>query len=162
MLGVVSERFPKGGAITIGAIGGVGMLSAGLLGGPGIGYKQDYFAAQELKAKDAALYDQYKSETKNDFLLFPEIQGLDGAKVAAIRSKAPGERTEAEATVHEADLHGGRTALKATAAVPAAMALCYLILILYFKARGGYKQVHIEGAGGTAKEVPDPTKYTGG
>jgi hypothetical protein len=31
----------------------------------------------------------------------------------------------------------------------------YLLLILYFKARGGYKQVHIEGAGKTAREVPD-------
>ena len=28
-------------------IGGVGVLSAGLLGGPGIGYKQDYFAISE-------------------------------------------------------------------------------------------------------------------
>jgi hypothetical protein len=33
MLAVVSEQFPKGGAITIGAAGGVGMLAAGLLGG---------------------------------------------------------------------------------------------------------------------------------
>jgi len=162
MLGVVSERFPKGGAITIGAIGGVGMLSAGLLGGPGIGYKQDYFASKELKTQDAALYDEYKSETKNAFLFFPEIQGLDGAKVGVIRGKAAGERTPAEATVHEADLHGGRTALKATAAVPATMAVCYLLLILYFKARGGYKQVHIEGEGGRAKEVSDQSKYTEG
>ena len=38
MLAVVSDRFPKGGAITIGAVGGVGMLSAGILGGPGIGF----------------------------------------------------------------------------------------------------------------------------
>src|SRR6185369_7145127 len=49
MLAVGSERFPKGGAITIGAVGGVGMLSAGLLGGPGIGFKQDYYASEELK-----------------------------------------------------------------------------------------------------------------
>jgi hypothetical protein len=154
MLGVVSERFPKGGAITIGAIGGVGMLSAGLLGGPGIGYKQDYFASTELKAKDAALYEEYKSTTKNRFLFFPEIQGLDGSKVAAIRSKPEPGRTPAEKAVHEADLHGGRTALKATAAVPATMALCYLLIILYFRTKGGYKQVHIEGVGTAAKEIP--------
>ncbi|MBT5708168.1 MAG: MFS transporter, partial [Verrucomicrobia bacterium] len=41
MLAVVSEQFPKGGAITMGSIGCVGMLSAGLLGSTGIGYKQD-------------------------------------------------------------------------------------------------------------------------
>lgn len=49
MLGVVSEQFPKGGAITIGAIGGIGMLSAGLLGTPGIGFKQDFNASANLK-----------------------------------------------------------------------------------------------------------------
>jgi len=155
MLGVVSEQFPKGGAITIGAIGGVGMLSAGLLGGPGIGYKQDYFASNNLKEKAAPVYEQYKSPTKNRFLVFPEIQGLDGSKVGDVRAKAEDARTPDERLVHDADLYGGRTALRVTAAVPATMALCYLVLIVYFKARGGYKQVHIEGAGTAAKEVPD-------
>jgi len=155
MLGVVSERFPKGGAITIGAIGGIGMLSAGLLGGPGIGYKQDYFASNDLKEKAPAVYEEYKSPSKNRFLLFPEIQGLDGTKVAAVRAKPADQRDEKETQVHNADLHGGRTALKVTAFVPAAMAVLYLLLILYFKSKGGYKQVHIEGAGAQAKEVPD-------
>ena len=85
MLGVVSERFPKGGAITIGTIGGVGMLSAGLLGGPGIGYKQDYFASTELRRTDPALYEEFKSPSENGFLFFPKIQGLDGTLVGEIR-----------------------------------------------------------------------------
>ncbi len=153
MLGVVSERFPKGGAITIGAMGGIGMLAAGLLGGPGIGYNQDYAASNDLKQKAPAVYDQYKSESKNKFLFFPEIQGLDGSKVGAIRGKAADVRTPEEAQVHDADLHGGRTALKTTAAVPATMAVLYLLLILYFRTKGGYKQVHIAGTGHGAKEV---------
>src|SRR3954447_15071311 len=65
MLAVASERFPRGGAITIGAMGGIGMLSAGLLGGPGIGYNQDYYASKDLREKAPAVYDQYKSPTKN-------------------------------------------------------------------------------------------------
>jgi hypothetical protein len=44
-------------------------------------------------------------------------------------------------------------ALKLTSFVPLAMAGVYLLLILYFRARGGYKQVHIEGMGHQAKEV---------
>jgi MFS family permease len=155
MLAVVSERFPKGGAITIGAMGGIGMLSAGLLGGPGIGYNQDYYASNDLKSKAPAVYDQYKSPTKNTFLFFPEIQGLDGTKVGAVRGKDAAARTADETLVHEADLLGGRMALRMTAAVPATMAALYLLLILYFKARGGYKQVHIEGAGQGAQEVTD-------
>jgi MFS family permease len=60
MLGVVSERFPKGGAMTLGAVGGIGMLSAGILGGPGIGYKQDYFASTSLKEASADAYKRYQ------------------------------------------------------------------------------------------------------
>ena len=160
LLAVASERFPKGGAITIGAMGGIGMLSAGLLGGPGIGYNQDYMASQNLKAAAPAVYDQYKSETKNRFLLFPEIQGLDGTKIGTIRDKAEDARTPEEKQVHDADLYGGRMALRMTAAVPATMATLFLILILYFKARGGYKQVHIEGTGHGAKEESDKTPQT--
>ena len=59
MLGVVGERFPKGGALTMGTIGGIGMLSAGLIGAPAIGYKQDLYATKELKQTDPAAYERY-------------------------------------------------------------------------------------------------------
>ena len=58
MLGVVGERFPKGGALTMGSVGAAGMLSAGLLGGPGIGYKQDYYASQNLSQEAPETYEQ--------------------------------------------------------------------------------------------------------
>jgi MFS family permease len=79
MLAVASERFPKGGAITIGMVGGVGALSAGLLGGPGIGFKQDYYATQELLQKNSSTYDRYKTAEPNTFLIF-HVQGIDGGK----------------------------------------------------------------------------------
>ena len=47
-------------------------------------------------------------------------------------------------------------ALKMTAAVPATMAILYLLLIVYFKAKGGYKQVHLDSeklSGGVAAPV---------
>jgi MFS family permease len=144
MLGVVSDRFPKGGAIVIGAMGGVGMLSAGFLGGPGIGYKQDYFASKQLKAEAPAVYEAYKAPNENSFLFFPPIVGLDGSKVGAVRAKEADMRTPDEVKVHDADLYGGRTALKVTAAVPATMAVLYLLLLGYFKSKGGYKPVHID------------------
>jgi hypothetical protein len=68
----------------------------------------------------------------------------NSAKADADRDKEP---------VNAANLYGGMTALKWTALVPAFMALGYLLLILYFKSCGGYKQVHIEGVGKEAKEV---------
>lgn len=83
MLAIVSERFPKGGALTIGAIGGAGMLSAGLLGTPGIGFKQDYFASAQLKEQSVATYERYKAESPSTFLGVT-AQGLDGAKVGVL------------------------------------------------------------------------------
>jgi MFS family permease len=83
MLGVVSEQFPKGGAITIGAIGGVGMLSAGLLGGPGIGFLQDSNASAALRESDKDVYERYKASDANSFLWLKTV-GLDGAKVGVL------------------------------------------------------------------------------
>ena len=179
MLAVVSERFPRGGAVTLGAIGGMGMLSAGLLGGPGIGFKQDYYASNQLKEKSVQTYDRYKAPEENSFLGF-KVQGLDGQKVAILEDKAkkldgdlqiitaaekPDEKLKAdlekqsawwkdasghvaedEQPVKDATLFGGRMALKLTAIVPAAMAVLYLLLILYFKSIGGYKPVYMEPA----------------
>ena len=50
-----------------------------------------------------------------------------------------------------AALHGGRQALKLTSYVPATMAVCYLILIMMFKAKGGYKAESVTDTGGSSE-----------
>lgn len=177
MLAVASERFPKGGAVAIGMMGGVGMLSAGLLGGPAIGFKQDYHASSDLKSKSPTTYERYKAGNENSFMGFKTV-GLDGAKVGVLEDGGKElarvgelntkqnkkddnhaklatwwEGAKAEAAtdkkpVQDAGLHGGRMALKLTSVVPAAMAALYLLLILYFKSKGGYKQLHLDGSDG--------------
>ncbi len=153
MLGVAGERFPKGGALTMGTMGGIGMLSAGLLGGPGIGYKQDYFASNHLREESPPTYERYASPEKNHFLFFPPINGLDGKKVGELKEVIEHkEKTKQPLTAQEesdkkevlgAQLYGGRWALRYTAAVPATMAVLYLCLVIYFSMHGGYKPVHI-------------------
>ena len=173
MLAVVSERFPQGGAITIGAMGGIGMLSAGLLGGPGIGFKQDFYASKQLEEGSPAVYERYKAGNENSFLWFKTV-GLDGSKVACLEDGGKelsrvGEiltkenKTDAnhaklaswwetakstsdsdKKPVVEAGLHGGRMALKITSYIPAAMLVFYLMLLGFFAVSGGYKQIHIE------------------
>jgi hypothetical protein len=206
MLGVISERFPKGGALALGISGGIGMISAGLLGGPGIGYKQDYFAVQKLKETSTPAYDRYKAPKESGFPLFtavipdqlPMVAGLDNGKLKVFDdwggvinedgTRKPDAKTTLEsdlATLErlekegkpvepklkenlndlkkwweteglpnyaadkdklmEARLYGAKSALLYTAAVPATLAVGYLLLILYFAATGGYKQVHLEG-----------------
>jgi len=58
MLAVASDRFPRTGAVAISIMGGIGMMSAGLLGSPGLGYAKDRFAGEELKKADPALYSE--------------------------------------------------------------------------------------------------------
>lgn len=172
MLAVASERFPKGGAVAIGMIGGAGMLSAGLLGGPAIGFKQDYFASQDLQTKSPEAYERYKAANENSFVGI-KVVGLDGAKVGVLEDgakeltrvdellKQENKTAEnhaklaawwegAKATAEEdkpavlgAGIAGGKKALQLTAYVPAAMAVLYLLLIIGFQMTGGYKQVHI-------------------
>jgi MFS family permease len=275
LLGTISERFPRGGALALGISGGVGMIGAGILGGPGIGYKQDFLAVEKLQqsTEGTQTFERYAARNDKGELekkpfplvtsLFPEkvppTAGIDNAKfdvfkeylanIQAVRDaqakKTPAEKmprvladksvldgqaevtrevelTEGNETVKvpvtfisqdaydalekklgkdappllkttlQADLatlkrekaagkpvepkleesltrlmewwdtqgqpnfsadekqlvparlFGSKTALLYTAAVPAALAVGFLLLLLYFAAAGGYKQVHLE------------------
>src|SRR5688572_8847358 len=153
MLGVVSERFPKGGAVTLGAVGAAGVFSAGLLGTPGIGYIQDYYSASKLSTEAPALYQQYAAAEPKSFLFFPKTTGLDGARAVPLMERPETQLTDSEKTVRSAVIYGGRMSLKWTALIPLIMAIGYLLLILYFKAKGGYKQVHLDHQSNEAREV---------
>ncbi|MBA3483176.1 MAG: MFS transporter [Pirellulales bacterium] len=82
MLGVVGEQFPRGGALTMGAVGAVGTLSAGFIAGPMIGYQQDYYATSLLKTESAGTLERYQTDKAKAFLFLPKITALDGTKVA--------------------------------------------------------------------------------
>jgi MFS family permease len=223
LLGVISERFPKGGALALGLSGGIGMISAGVLGGPGIGYKQDYFAVAYLQSspEGQATYQRYMARTDDGqpdekgfpFLTAiwpqaaPQVAGIDNAKLRVFqdylglldeqgqprsdakttlendletiaRLKREGQPVEAQLErnlrqlyawwleqghpyfpldrqiLPQARLYGAKMALLYTAAVPAALAIGFLLLIIYFWWLGGYKQVHLE-HGGTELEKRD-------
>lgn len=248
LLGVISERFPKGGALALGLSGGIGMIGAGILGGPGIGYKQDFFAVQKLEETPdgRATYNRYVARDADGELdkkpfpylsdLFPKqvppVAGIDNAKfkvfedytsilatidadkaankepprmppngisgleryieevdkakqdgkepprvelttldsdiITLLRQKQQGRVPEEnlfnsltkrlnwwetegrpnykedKAPLLEARLFGAKTALLYTAFAPLALAIGFMILIVYFYLTGGYKQVHLE------------------
>jgi MFS family permease len=215
MLGVISERFPRGGALALGFSGGVGMLSAGILGGPLIGYQQDFAATRELKQIGPETYQRYRTDTATSPLpLLPGIAGLDNGRVGVLinyeaiqnakeqaakegrtlpaeettlqlqqdidllvqRGKTPDELEkrlkwwDSEGQPHAATdapkitdvrIYGGKTALTWTAAVPAAMAVCYLLLILYFRLTGGYKAEVLVGHAAVDEEFTGGTEGPG-
>ncbi len=155
MLAVVGDRFPQSGAVAMSIMGGIGMMSAGVLGGPGLGYAKDRFASAELESQNATLYAEYKSETPSAFLKFlkiEEVNGIDGVKLGEIQEKlkAGEDLTPDEETVNAASIEGDRQTLRADAYIPATMAVIYLLLLLYFKVIGGYKAVHIKEEGASS------------
>ena len=174
----------------MGMLGGIGMLSAGYLGAPGIGYKQDYFASQKLEQTAPETYERFKADSPSNFPVpgvFPEVNGLDGGRVGVLMdSDGPGvtladtitklpdnedlqkldawwktakDHQKTDITpVTEADIFGGRQALIYTAAVPAFMAVGYLLLAGYFQVSGGYT---VEQLGSDSEATPDSPDDTG-
>ena len=144
MLAVASDRYPRTGAIAISIMGGIGMLSVGTMGGPGLGYLKDRFAGAELQTKDPALFADYKAEKPSNFLNIKstEAYGLDGKKPG--EAKDAKEKTDKQKSVIAADQAGDRKTLKTDSYIPATMAIIYLLILLYFKSIGGYKVLRIE------------------
>lgn len=133
ILGVAAEQFPKGGALTLNAIGGVGMLGVGVLGAMLLGNIQDTTIDQELQARDPAIHEQVMSLKTS---LLGEYSAVDQDKLAAVES-------EAQATVSDVQNDSKKIALKEVAILPAIMLICFLALIGYFKRRGGYKPMEL-------------------
>lgn len=143
MLAVASDRFPRTGAIAISIMGGIGMMSAGLIGSAGLGYAKDRFSSEELQKNNPEILAQYKAEKNSKFLFLDEVPGIDGKKLETAANTPADKRTADQTVVVAASIKGDRKTLVADSFVPATMAVIYLLLLLYFKATGGYKVVHL-------------------
>jgi MFS family permease len=137
-LGLVAEQFPKGGALALNGIAGVGMLAVGIVGSVFLGAVQDRAVGDALGAHDArhgsSLYATYFSREQRG--LFGQYRSLDDDAVAA-------GSPEVQATVAAIVADSKRTALRYVAALPLVMLLAYLGLIAYFRGRGGYAAVRL-------------------
>lgn len=134
MLGVAAERFPKGGALTLNAIGGMGMLSVGVIGAVFLGNIQDRQIHHELQAQNPALHTRVVAEER--ISVFGRYQPVDQQKLNALDE---GDKEEVGSVVESAK----KNALITVAIFPAIMLVCFLILIFYFRAKGGYKPVEL-------------------
>jgi MFS family permease len=144
MLAVLSDRFPRTGAVAMSIMGGIGMMSAGLLGSPGLGYAKDRYATEALTQQSPELAANYRAEKPSSFLFLKEVFGLDQKKMKEIKDIKVESRNAEQKTVITADQEGDRRTLRADSLIPATMAVIYLLLMLYFKSIGGYRPLKIE------------------
>ncbi|MCI0432867.1 MAG: MFS transporter [Gemmatimonadetes bacterium] len=182
-LGVVSEQYPRGGALMLNAIAGVGMISVGTLGNPAIGALQDGAFTAEIRAADAALAEQVIGRKPG---LFGESLSLDAAERTALLDRLAAEEARVRSSLASATgappdaaaleralaadpVYGelGRQAsliatidartkqgtLAKIAVLPLIMLLSYIALILYFRSTGGYRARSITDGGVVAGSV---------
>jgi MFS family permease len=136
MLGVVAERFPKGGALTLNITGGVGMIGAGVIGAVVLGFIQDKNIDSQLQSYDqanqSALHRTYITETKES--IFGDYKALDAARLSTAT-------TEEQEAILKVQQNAKKEALSTIAIVPIGMLITYLVLMWYFNYKGGYKVV---------------------
>lgn len=163
-LGVVTEQYPRGGALMLNAIAGVGMISVGTIGNPAIGALQDGAFTAEIRAEDPVLAERVLAGRPG---LFGESLALDASARDELSTElavseqrvrdsvASGLPADVEAAfeadrqhqelasqvglINAIDSRTKQGALGRIAVLPLIMVLCYLGLILYFHRTGGYR-----------------------
>ena len=150
-LGVISEQFPKSGALGINMIAGIGMLSVGTLGAAWLGYVQDVDTSNTLKSDHAAVYEKAVADTEaKSFLGLIQYQSVDDTNA-----------TEEEKAVIVTVQDGSKKAVLRTATVlPIVMCVAYILLMMYFNSQGGYKVVELVSGGSEATAAPEATTTT--
>jgi len=145
-LGVVSEQYPKGGALLLNAIAGVGMIAVGTLGGPFIGTIQDRDFNRAVQEQVAEVHEEVTSTQRG---LFVEYEYVDRNKFSALTS----DQIE---KIDRIERQTKQQALAKIAILPAIMFFCYVGLIVYYRSRGGYKAEVLTG------DAAKDKKFTGG
>jgi MFS family permease len=178
-LGVVSEQYPRGGALMLNAIAGVGMISVGTIGNPAIGAVQDRALTAELRAADPALARRVVVSRPG---LFGESYALDptarallaeelAASAAQVQGSVPQELLESDGSrrldarhqelsrqsvlLTALDSRTKQETLGRIALLPVIMLACYLALIAYFRKAGGYRAERLvpDAAGGVVPQL---------
>lgn len=176
MLGVVSEQMPKGGALALNAISGIGMLAVGTLGFPYIGTLQADKAIQAV-AKDEKITKALPGivkdgkltviEKKTIYEIIPYEAISDDKVKELMKSFSEHDKKTVKHQMDETIGNSKQGALGAMALFPAGMLVGYLLLIGYFKMQpGGYKPVDLPSSSGDghghAPPMPGSTGISSG
>ena len=180
MLGVAGERYPQSGSVAMGALGAAGMLCVGQIAGPRIGTQQGFEMSENLQQTAPGTFERYADVDPVSSWGY-DYRPLNAAKLNAANNAeiVDGETIETQAiqdatlipdeekealianaqtdipAVQDSYLYGGRRALTLTSYVPAAMAIGFLGLLVYFRSIGGYKVITMDGESKDHEDVDD-------
>jgi MFS family permease len=169
MLGVVSERVPRSGALGLGLMGAVGMATVGLVTSPAMGGIADDYASERIPAAETVAFME-STLVRLDGSANPDDQAalaaarsvVDGFEAtgelpspatanalrAVISSGAPDEVVgQAQAILGPADNFGGRVSFRYVVPLCGVLFLIFGMLWLRDRRAGGYRVTRLEGAG---------------
>lgn len=128
-LAIVADQCPRGGALTINLVAGVGMLAVGIVGTPFMGAMQDRAVDQNLAAEAPVLHSQVIEPRSS---IFGRYRGLNAGLVAALPQAEQQQVGSIVATSQ-------KDALRTIAFLPLVMMAVYFGLLVYFRSKGGYR-----------------------
>lgn len=153
MLGLVSEQFPKGGAMTLNTVSAMGLLTVGIFGFPFLGAVQDNYNTQTLSRVESAIYTDAKTNERTFTDLTDSLNPVekplfesknffgyryDSMNKDEFIKTVPEERRD---SLNEELKSTSQSSLKVAALLPGSMAIAFLLIIIYFAAKGGYRPV---------------------
>jgi MFS family permease len=136
MLGVVAERFPRGGALTLNITGGLGMIAAGVIGAGILGFVQDKSVDSSVRT-----YDAKNNTSLQSTFLTDEKTSVFGSYRALNQQKLTEANTEQRAAITGIQNDAKKSALRDIVIFPIVMFISYISLIIYFRSKGGYQAV---------------------
>lgn len=152
-IGVVAEQTPRGGALTLNAVSGIGMLTVGMLGAPIIGAFQSDAQISQLqnstelveKAPSTMLSDGNINLPLTNKTIYSIIDYSDVDNAELTMKIAESDNKEELSTlIRDLKNTGTQRALAKVIVFPVIMLVCFLILFFYFRSKGGYKPVKLE------------------
>lgn len=168
MLGVVSERVPRSGALGLGLMGAVGMAVVGLVTSPAMGRVADEHANERIPAAETVAFmegtvarlsgssnpdDQAALEAARNVIAGWETEGTlpSPATANALRAvissgAADPVVAEAQAILGPADNYGGRVSFRYVVPLCGVLFLIFLTLWLADRKAGGYRVERLRGA----------------
>lgn len=135
MLGVTSERYPRGGEFLLAVMGATGMIAAGIAG-PVMGRIYDHHTIRHLtpEIRQIVVVDSKFSPEKAEEI---RKQAEAGDPTAQQQSQV----------IKEALKQGAAMAIRYVAILPVILVVLFGLQFLYYRSKGGYRAIRLEGSG---------------
>ncbi|MFT7669214.1 MAG: MFS family permease [Planctomycetota bacterium] len=148
VLGFTSERYPRGGALTLNTVSAIGLLSAGIIGTPilGVAFDSSIHAAVVQEAPELA-----QAASVPGGFMWMKHEKIDPEKASEfLGGQSQAGRSQALKVYNSAEPQGsaqnqaGRDVLRYAVRFPLILLVVFGLIALYFRMQGGYKPVELD------------------